>query len=109
MKPRKRHDTANPVTFTLSDKNGAVDLSTATSVNFIMKGPTTVKVNAACDVDVDQVANKGKCTYTFADADVNTSGNYRVELQVVWGDGTQSTFPSGGYEQITIIEDLDNA
>lgn len=110
MKTRKRHDTGYPPTFTIEDSNGAVDLSAATSVRFIVSNLDTgvIKINADTVINPDQVNHKGECTYNWQAVDVDTIGVYRCELRVLWNNGTQTTFPSDGYERLILIEDLDN-
>lgn len=114
METRKRHDTAYPPTFTLSDKNGLINLSTANSITFYAKNlkTGTLKMTIACTANPDQVTHKGECTFTAATwspTDVDTSGDYRVEVKVIWGTGAQATWPSDGYETLKILDDNDNA
>jgi len=104
VKPRKRNDTGNPVTFTLKDKDGVVDLTTADNVNFVMAGAAGVKVDKPCVIAIDPAT--GRVTYTFEAEDVDEAGAYRVELRVDWAGGGRTTFPSSGYETLTIEEDL---
>lgn len=82
-----------------------VDLSTATSVRFLMSKDGSVKVNAPATV-TDAV--NGRVEYTWIPADTNESGVYLAEWEVSWG-GDKQTFPSEGYLTVSITEDLNNA
>ena len=106
MKDRKRHDTI-PVTFTLTDDDGPVDLSGAT-VTICLKTGSTIKSSATCAV-LAQSTNKGQVKWSPQASEVDTSGAYLVELQAVFADGTKATFPSSGTETLQILDDLDNA
>lgn len=99
----KRGDTAIPLTAILSDNNGPLDL-TGITVRFKMRGATlaTTKVDGLAIVDPDQIANKGKVTYEWVDADVDMSGNFVGEFKLFSG-GKPLTFPNGNnYIQIEI-------
>lgn len=105
----KAHDTWPPVRFTLSDANGPVDLSTATTVKMILKGTANtgaVTITGTCVPDPDQTANKGKGSYTWATGDTDNPDTYNAEFEVTWGDGTIETFPNDGYKTVLIEEDL---
>ena len=82
-----------------------VDLTDATSARFIMKGSSTggaVKVDAAADF-VNRAA--GVIEYAWASGDTDTSGDFNVEIEVMWGTEPQ-TFPSIGYFTCKITDDL---
>lgn len=99
----KRGDTAIPLTAILSDNNGPLDL-TGITVRFKMRGATLVntKVDSPAIVDPDQTTNKGKVTYEWVDADVDTPGNFVGEFKLFSG-GKPLTFPNGNtYIQIEI-------
>lgn len=88
--------------------NDPIDLTTATSVDFLMResgGTGTPKVNAPA-VITDAVA--GEVTYTWDAADTDTVGDFHAEFKITWGDGGIQTVPNDGYFEITIGDDLDD-
>jgi hypothetical protein len=106
----KKGNTAIAISTVLSDANGAVSLSGAT-VRFKMRqwntvtGPInplnepavpragTAKVDAAATPDPDQSANKGKVTYAWQAADVDTPGLFACEWEVTFAGGAKATYP----------------
>lgn len=82
--------------------NIAVDLTAASSVKFLMKKDSTLKVTAAATV---VNAATGLVRYTWAVGDTDTSGTYNVEWEVSWGSDKQ-TFPSDSYLNVVIMDDL---
>lgn len=103
----KRNDTAEWV-FTLREDRTPVSLSTATAVvlHMVDGDGATVIDGGAVTPDPDQTTNPGKCTYSPQEADVAQEGQYSMEVEVTWADGTVSTFPSGRYETVMILADL---
>lgn len=95
--------------FTLKDKDGGVDLSTATAVKVYTRlwNGTANKVDGeAATPDPDQTTNPGKCTFSPSAAGVDTAGVYKVEVEVTWTGGKVSYFPSESYGRLTIAESL---
>lgn len=116
METRKRHDTAYSPRFRFKDKRGPINLDGAT-VTFIMTNLAdgSLKAKAACAVD-DQstgdaprsLTGKGWCQYNYAPADVDTSGDYLVEVEAKWLSGQKMTGPSYRHNRLTILDDLDD-
>lgn len=104
----KAHDRLPSIQATLTSGGVAVDLTTATSVKFIMTATSggTPKVNAAAVV---VTAASGIVRYDWVSADVDTPGTYNAEWQVTWPGPKQQTFPTLTYHSIQILADLDNA
>jgi 5-hydroxyisourate hydrolase-like protein (transthyretin family) len=82
-----------------------VNLTTATQVRFLMKKDAILKVNAIATI---ADAAQGRVQYTWAAVDTDESGTYNVEWEVSWGTDKQ-TFPTEGYNTITIQDDLNDA
>lgn len=110
----KHHDTAPDYVAALTDDVGAantppIDLTSATSVDFIMRSADvpdtdTPKVKAACTI-VD--AANGIVSYHWGASDTDTVGDFNIEFEIAWSDGTTQTVPNDGYNTITVTEDLD--
>lgn len=80
-----------------------VDLTQATAAHFIMSGAAGVKVNDEMEF-IDRVT--GIVEYAWHVGDTDTSGNYKVEVEVIWGTEPQ-TYPSAGFFAVRINDDLD--
>lgn len=99
---------------TISDDQGPLDLSTATTITFIARNLQTklLKMQIPCTADVDQVNNKGKCYFTatkWSPTDVDTSGAYAVEVTITWSNGAKSTHPADADDKLILRDDVDNA
>ncbi|MGQ0669342.1 MAG: hypothetical protein ACT4PO_06680 [Actinomycetota bacterium] len=102
----KKGDLEPAIKATLQDAAGAaVDLTGAT-VKFIMASlaATTPKILAAATITA---ATTGKVEYVWIGTDTDTDGRYRGEFEVTWASGKKQTFPSDGYVEIIVTEDLD--
>lgn len=102
----KAGDTAPVVRATLLDEQGApVDL-TGASVKFVMATatePRTVSVDSAATL---ADAANGVVEYAWAVGDTNEPGSYVAEFEVVYADTSVQTFPTEGYVDVTITDDL---
>lgn len=104
----KAHDRLPAIAATLVDADSApVDISDGT-VTFIMADANTRMVKVASDATVVN-GSQGAVQYEWTGADTATPGEYVAEWQVTFSDGKQQTFPSTGYNTVTIVADLDNA
>lgn len=99
----KQNDTWPPLTSVLTDANGAINLTTATSVTIHMKGLLGSTVTGACVVTD---APNGKVSYTWAVGDTAIVDTYNVEFAIVWTVGGEETVPSGGYNVVQIVAEL---
>lgn len=100
----KRGDTRHAIKAILKDASGApVDLS-GCSVDFHMAplGRPAV-INRAVHI---QDAAKGEVWVVWSPRETDISGVYRAEFKVVYPDGRKETFPSTGYININIANDL---
>jgi hypothetical protein len=105
----KRNDRVPSIAATLTDSLGApVDL-TSSSVKFIMSaapGGGTPVLNVAATI-VSGPA--GTVRYDWAVGNTATSGDFVAEWEVTFASSKKQTFPSVGYNTITISPDLDSA
>jgi hypothetical protein len=96
----KQGDTLGSLVCILSDANGVVNLTTATSVQFHMQhlmDPSVPEINASASV-VSAVA--GSVRYDWATHDLDFSGDYAAEFQVAFSGSGIGTFPN--YRNINI-------
>lgn len=104
----KANDRLPSIRATLSTGGTAVDLTTATGVDFVMRrdGDPAPKVNAAA-VIVDAVS--GIIRYDWAIGDTSEPGEYMAEWEVTWQDGKTQSFPTLTYHTVQVLADLDEA
>ncbi len=88
-------DLSSPLTVTLSDVNGPIDL-TGDTVTFHMVDRETgaTVINHSAVPNVDQMANKGVVTYTWLSGNTVTPGEYAGEFLVLIGGTIPQTFPN---------------
>lgn len=108
-KTYKRNDTGPPITIVCLDGNTAQNLTTATAAKFLMgtvnaQGVATVKVQGAMTFDADR--STGKVTYDWGATDLDTTGEYKAEVEITYANGDKQTFPSDSYLTITITADV---
>ena len=106
----KRNDRRPYLDDTLSDADGAVNLSGCT-VKFFMvdsDGNTVVNQTSTGSYVTLPSATAGQVRYAWQAADTSTSGNFKAEWQVTWGDGSQATFPNNGHITVIVQDDLDS-
>ena len=86
----------------------SADLTTATSVKFIMKTITgnTIKVNTTATIVTPA---SGIVRYDWAAVDTATPGSYQAEWEVTWTGGKKQTFPTLTYHTVDVLADLDGA
>lgn len=66
--------------------NTAVDISTATTKQFIFKKPDGTKLTVSASFYSD--GTDGKLTYTTVDGDIDIAGTWKLQTLVVISDGT---------------------
>lgn len=99
----KRGDTANPLKLRLSAPGGAnlvdatvvLNMKNASGVVVINRKPVVIENALTCDV-----------RYDFEVEDVAVAGPHQIEVEVTFGNGKVSTFPSKGFIHLEIEKDI---
>lgn len=101
----KAGDTAPIVRAALLDEFAAPVNLTGASVKFVMaaSGDKMVAVDAVATIEE---ATDGIVTYAWAVGDTDDAGSYVAEFEVTFVDASVQTFPTQGYIDVTIEEDL---
>lgn len=108
----KRNDTYPPLRGLASGKSGPFNLTTASSLQVNLKGINTATVVTLTATPVWPVATDPESGETYnweADlvaANTAASDDYNVELQITWAVGQVQTVPNGGYDVLSVIDDL---
>lgn len=108
-KTYKRNDTGPPITIACLDGNTPQDLTGATSAKFLMgkidaNGVSTITTQGAMTFAADRTT--GQVTYDWGATDLNTTGEYKAEVEITWANGDKQTFPSEGYLTIIVVADV---
>jgi hypothetical protein len=104
-----RGDRFPPFKATLKKRNettGAwevIDLTEAESVRLVMVSGTT-EIQGACTIVSPPTS--GVVEYPWAAEDVEATGSYRAQVEILWKNGLTQTVPSKGYATIEIQADL---
>lgn len=100
---RKINDTLPPLDCTLSDANGAFDLSNYT-VRFVMRNKDdTLIVDATTDDDVTVLnSTAGRVRLNWASTHVDTAGDYLAEWEATNPSTQRITFPNNGHLEIVL-------
>lgn len=101
----KRNDTSPAIEAQLQDDTGAAINITGATVRFHMQSA------ASGEVVVNEVASivtplTGVVRYDWAAEDTATAGQFAVEWQVTYSDGSIETFPNNGNAWVQITPDL---
>lgn len=108
----KRHDRRPFFVVNLTDEDGVVDLTTAGTALFNMKGGPSG--GTAINRGTASITNPstGEVTFQWGTADTSISGTYSTEVPIIWNDGRQETYPggpsTGTYWTVLITDDIDN-
>lgn len=105
----KRGDLEPDLVIDLVASPTTVNLSTVTSWKVLgrMRGETALLINAANTPAVDPTDKwKAVVTHQWVSPQTAAAGLLLVEVEATWPDGHKQTFPTSGYIQIRISEDL---
>jgi hypothetical protein len=99
----KKNDQRPYLDSTLSDADGAVNLTGATVTFFMQDQDGAEVVNTTSGVSI-QSATAGTVRYQWAANDTSTEGNFRAEWRVNLTGSTseQVTFPNGDWISVVI-------
>ncbi len=98
----KQHDNFPDFVATVSDANGLIDLTDATSVKLILKSDAVV-IDGIMAIDN---AVGGGLSYEWAAGDTDVAGIYDGEIEITWSTGKIETVPNDSYFTVTIVADL---
>ena len=86
--------------------NGVTLNLTGATILFLMKLIASPYTAYSLAASIDGTATAGNVTYTSASGFPTVVGQYKQEWQVTQSGGTILTFPSGGYNIVHILDDL---
>jgi hypothetical protein len=90
---------------TLSDQDGPVNLSGASSVTLQYRLGDTAKSVVGTIEPLQSTTGKGFVFFTFAQAsDIPAAGRWRVQVEVMWPGAQKQTFPSKDHDWMIVTE-----
>ena len=98
-------DTSPAFTATITDPTGAVVNLTGATVKFVMRALTAVSPTTNLAATITDAVN-GKVSYTPTATDTATAGTYMVQWHITSSGGVLSTYPTDGYQELIIEENL---
>lgn len=108
----KRNDTLPVLGIDVLNYDGdAYDFGDATDATFSMytdAEPRVVKIDNEAAV-ITPPGTQGQLQYTFDTSGTDTAGKFLGEFTVNFSTGDTATFPTVGFIQISVEEDLDDA
>lgn len=106
--PRIKTNDTDPLDAVLSDRLGLVDLSRlGTEVRFAMKREGGSVIGGVAEIlDDGTEAQRGHVLYHWETGQNSVAGVYRAEFQVDFPDAERKTFPSAGYQDIVLYEEI---
>lgn len=105
----KRGDLEPDLVVDLVASPTTTDLTLVTSWRLFgrLRGQSALAVNAAVTVAVDPAEKwKAVATYQWVSPQTDLSGLLLMEFEATWPDGHKQTFPTAGYVQVRITDDL---
>lgn len=105
----KRGDLEPDLVVDLVASPTTTDLTLVTSWRLFgrLRGQSPLTIDAAVTMAVDPVEKwKAVATYQWASPQTAVSGLLLMEFEATWPDGHKQSFPTNGYIQIRISEDL---
>jgi hypothetical protein len=103
----KRHDTRPYWPVSLEFDDGSFPDITSATISMLCRnaGDSTLKFKDSATVWITDGAN-GELEWRPTADQVDTAGRFDIEWEVVFPDGTQQTFPTRGYDRLTVVGDL---
>lgn len=102
----KQGDTLPPITATLEDVDGAVDLTDASAVLFKMQPIAGGAMTVDDAATIASPSTAGQVSYAWQAGDTDTPGWYNAEWEVTFTDQSVATFPNEKNLLIEIRADL---
>jgi hypothetical protein len=100
----KTGNTSPPVVYDMTDLEGPV-----ASVTFSMRKPgtATIKVDSAAATFLEVSSTSMRAFYDWAEEDVDEEGTFFAEFDVLYEDGTTTSYPNDGHLFVVFTPSVD--
>lgn len=95
----KAYSTWPPLSAVLSDANGPIDLSTATSVTLFLEGTLGGLITGPCTITD---ATAGTVQFPWAAGDTDVADTYELEFKIIWSAGGDQRVPNAAANNPTV-------
>jgi hypothetical protein len=104
---RKAGDDETPIEYTLRDRSGnAIDVSSVTAIRIYADAPDgTSELSGASLTTVNSGAD-GLVSYDVQSGDFAATGDYAVDFEIEYGDGSTQIVPHDGVEKLTVVDQI---
>ena len=103
---RKPSDDHSKWTYTLTDRDGnTIDVSSVTAVRIYADAPDGTAELSGASMTVTDGAN-GKVEYDVQSGDFAATGDYAVDFEIEYGDGSTQIVPHDGIEKLTVTDQV---
>jgi nitrogen fixation protein FixH len=103
---RKSGDDETAVPYTLTDRDGtAIDVSSVTAVRIDADAPDDTAELSGASMTVTDGAN-GTVEYDVQSGDFAATGDYAVDFEIEYGDGSTQIVPHDGVEKLTVTDQI---
>ncbi|AUV81258.1 hypothetical protein C2R22_05935 [Salinigranum rubrum] len=103
VQERKPGDDETPVTKTLRGRNGqAIDVSSVTAIRMHVNAPDGSSELSGASLTTTNSGADGKVEYDVQSGDFSATGEYPVDFEIEFGDGSTQIVPHDGVEKIVV-------
>lgn len=102
----KKGDTRPLLTATFTYSDGTTANLVGATVRFVLRAQTATAPSINALAVITNVTAPASVSYTFTAADTAVAGRYMGEWHVTFADASTLTFPTDGYLEVVVEEDL---
>jgi nitrogen fixation protein FixH len=104
---RKPGDDETDVEYTLKDRNGnAIDVSSVTAIRIYANAPDGTSELSGASLSTVNAGGDGRVEYDVQSGDFATVGDYPVDFEIEYGDGSTQIVPHDGVEKLTVTDQV---
>jgi hypothetical protein len=91
---------------TLTYSDGSTVNLTGATVKFVMRPVTATAPTTSAGATITSATSPATVQYTFTAVDTQSAGQFQAQWAVTFGDGSTMNFPTDGYLEVSVTEDL---
>lgn len=102
----KQGDTSPAITSTLKNTDGSTINLAGATVKFVMRPQSSTSPTVNAGATITNTTNPANVQYTFTATDTATPGQYMATWIVTFADSSVMTFPTDGYLEVVVEENI---
>jgi hypothetical protein len=104
---RKSGDDETSIEYTLTDRGGnAIDVSSVTAIRIYANAPDGTSELSGASLSTVNAGGDGRVEYDVQSGDFATVGDYPVDFEIEYGDGSTQIVPHDGVEKLTVTDQV---